>query len=153
MKQITLVLGLTLVLLLLGLSGISGATGDDRQSNQNDARTAKRSAVAYDIYGKRLRRGEEYIASRKLNNGRIIAYRKNKREVAALVRLLKEAGITDKKLLDPQTWLMSNCLKFWGNPMCYNNCGLGNPCIPTSTPADKIKPTLSHPLDFCGCSH
>lgn len=74
--------------------------------------------------GKRLRAGETYVAQRTLANGRIIAYRKNKREIAALVKALKADGITDKELLDPKAWLATLC--YLTKP---KGCGSGTGCV------------------------
>ena len=60
--------------------------------------------LVFDIDGKRFRADEPYLAERTLQNGRTIGYRKNKREIEALVKALKSDGVTDEKLLDPTTW-------------------------------------------------
>ncbi len=78
--------------------------------------------VPVDINGKRLPEGEKYIAHRTLKNGKVIAYRQNKREVEALVKGLKEDGVTEKKLLDPGHWMTFTCY-FTGIKKCGHGCG------------------------------
>lgn len=82
--------------------------------------------VPVDINGKRLLAGEKYIAQRTLKNGKVIAYRQNKREVEALVKSLKEDGVTEKKLLDTGHWLAFHCY-FTGLKKCGGGCG-SNQC-------------------------
>ena len=124
MKRNIVVLGLTLTSLLIVLSGISSdgriKTGD--KSNQNNAKQTETSTQGdeekmplYDIYGKRLRANEKYVAALALPNGRTIAYRKNNREIAALVKALKGDGVTDEKLLDPKSWSTGYCWKVNGS--------------------------------------
>jgi hypothetical protein len=119
------------------------------RSNQNDAKKAEPSKRVYDMYGKRLRADERYIAERTLKNGRIIAYRKNKREIASLVKALKEDGFTDEKLLDPQTWLMNMCEKTANDhPPCQGGCGWAHTCTGTRDAVDR----LSHfEVRYCYC--
>lgn len=78
--------------------------------------------VPIDIDGKRVPEGEKYIAQRTLKNGKVIAYRQNKREVEALVKGLKEDGVTEKKLLDTGHWMAFTCY-FTGTKKCGDGCG------------------------------
>ena len=129
MKHFILVLGLTLASLLVALSSISsdGRIRVNNNGNQNDDRKTEPPKRVYDIYGKRIRPNEKYIAELTLKNGRIIAYRRNKREIAALVKALKADGVTDEKLLDPQAWLMIICWKSVSSN-CQGGCSLGTTC-------------------------
>src|SRR6478672_199525 len=68
----------------------------DNQALIEKSQAADKPEILVDIDGKRLREGEEYLADRTLSNGQTIAYRKNKREVEALVKALEEDGITDR---------------------------------------------------------
>lgn len=74
-----------------------------------------------DIDGKRISDGEKYVAQRTLKNGKVIAYRQNKREAGALVKALKEDGVTDKKLLDTNYWLQLSC-SFIAFKQCSGKC-------------------------------
>lgn len=139
MKRNLFLLGLTL--LLVGLSGIA-ARG---QSNQNDAEQNKTSKSVYDIYGKRLRVTEKRIAERTLKNGRIIAYRQNRREIAALVKALKEDGMTEgEPVLSPKFWMMIKCLK-------VNNSCLTGGCSQTCKQVSKILDRQNTTLLYCYC--
>jgi hypothetical protein len=136
MKRNVLILSAMLALLLVALSGMgsgrirAGHRGDQNNATQSEPskQTNEEKKVAYDIYGKRLRVDEKYIADRTLPNGRIIAYRKNKREIASLVRALKEDGVTNEKLLDTKTWSTISCFKnvnnFCANVSCTFICRL-----------------------------
>ena len=129
-------MGLTLASLILALSGISsdGRIATEKKSDQNNASKTESSKQVdgkehpvYDIDGKRLRADEEYLAAITLDSGRIVAYRKNKREIAALVKALKESGVTDKKRLDPNAWMMNIC----GATVvsgCNGGCGIAHHC-------------------------
>lgn len=152
MKRTILSLTLMLGCLLLALSVInsSGGIRANTQSDQNDNRKAEPSEqakreekTAFDIDGKRLRADEKYVAERELANGRIIAYRKNRREVAALVKALKEDGVTDEKLLDPKTWMMNRCDRTLATG-CIGGCGQFRPCIYSPI---KYTDTQRHPSD------
>jgi hypothetical protein len=157
MKRNIVVLGLTLTLLLIGLSGISSdgriRTGD--KSKQNNAKQTESSTQGneekmplYDIYGKRLRANEKYIAAMAPPNGRTIAYRKNNREIAALVKALKRDGVTDEKLLDSRSWSTAYCWKI--NDSCFNaGCTVckAQKYIIERTPGSRI-----NTLFYCGCS-
>ena len=149
MKQNTFVSGLVLASLLIALSGISRTNADN---NQNDAKKSEPAKRVYDIYGKRLKTDDKYIAERTLANGRTIAYRKNKREVAALVKALKEDGVTDEKLLDANAWMTIIC---WRSALsgCMGGCGIAHICKPTPghierTTADRLQPAI---LRYCVC--
>jgi hypothetical protein len=153
MKQRILLVTSTLALLLVALYGISGDAPirADNKGNQNDAKKTEPPKVVYDIAGKRLRADEKYIAERTFTNGRIIAYRKNKREVAALVKALKEDGVTDKKLLDPQTWLMNICQKTCcDDPPCQGGCGIGHTCQGSSMGIERQAHHVNG-IHFCIC--
>lgn len=146
MKRTLLSLTLTLGALLLALSVInsSGSTRANIQSNQNDNQQAKQEEkAAFDLDGKRLRADEKYVAERELANGRIIAYRKNRREVAALVKALKEDGVTDAKLLDPKSWMMNLCQKTLATG-CIGGCDQFRPCLYSPI---KYTSTEKHPKD------
>lgn len=134
--------------LLVGLSGVR----THGQSNQNDTGQTKTSKHVYDIDGKRLRLDEKYIAERTLKDGRIMAYRKNKREIAALVKALKEDGVTDEKLLDPKNWMKSIC---WQSASlgCRGGCRKPYTCRPLSGSPDKTaNPELqTSTLNYCRC--
>ena len=152
MKQMIAVLGLTMASLLGGLSGISNVSRVDSKSNQNDAKIAEPPKRVYDIYGKRLRADEEYIAERTLKNGRIIAYRKDKREIASLIKTLKEDGFTDERLLDPQTWLMNMCEKTANDhPPCQGGCGIGHTCRGTIAAVDRRSTQAHFEIRYCYC--
>jgi hypothetical protein len=156
MKQNILVIGLTLVS-LVSLSGVSsdGRIRADSKSAQNDAKKTEPSMQGdekkvYDIYGERLRANEKYIAQQTLTDGRIIAYRKNKREIAALVKALKEAGVTDKKLLDPKAWSMMICEKTVSSG-CNGGCGYGKACRGSYYGIEKANTQVKPKFDFCIC--
>ncbi len=108
--------------------------------------------VPVDINGKRLPEGEKYIAQRTLKNGKVIAYRQNKREVEALVKALKEGGMTEKKLLDPAYWLAAHCY-FTGLKKCGGGC-LNQECKfndfggPTQTGRVVTPPNV---FGYCAC--
>jgi hypothetical protein len=110
--------------------------------------------VVYDIAGKRLNADEKYIAERTLKGGHIIAYRKNKEEIAALVKALKEDGVTDKKLLDPQAWNMIIGYQS-SSSGCNGGCGFAHSCKTSPGPTERGKP--SNPnlhvsiLQYCTC--
>lgn len=146
MKTKMFVLGLMLALSLVGLSGLRTYG----QSNQNDTKQTKTSKRVYDIDGKRLRPDEKYIAERTLKDGRIIAYRKNKREIAALVKALKEEGFTDKKLLDPQTWLGIICWQSVSSG-CQGGCDIGFTCKGTMDAVDRLSAQPHWQVRYCYC--
>lgn len=156
MKLNSLVLCLTLTLLAV----VTGTSGNVRiTNNQNSARPAesaqqenKEKTIAYDIYGKQLRDDEKYIASRTLPNGRIIAYRKNQREIAALVKDLKEDGVTDEKLLDPKSWMTIVCWKSTGLGKCSGGCSLLQYCKGSGSSIERIKePVGTIIFAWCNC--
>lgn len=124
MKQNMLVFGLTLASLFLVSS--NGLISADSKSSQGAAKQAAPSNVTYDIDGKRLRANEKHVAERTLQNGRIIAYRNNKREIAALIKALKQDGITDEKVLNPKSWAGNKCLISNNACLTAANCTLLN---------------------------
>jgi hypothetical protein len=133
MKRSMLVVVLTLGSLLTTPPGFNSGGGirADSQSNQNNRQEAESSRQVkeeqkpvFDMNGKRLRADERYVAERTLRNGRIIAYRRNEREIAALVKALKKDGVTDKELLNPKTWMMIICDK-------SSSSGCQGGCTPT----------------------
>lgn len=154
MKHFILVLGLTLASLLVALSSISsdGRIRVNNNGNQNDDRKTEPPKRVYDIYGKRIRPNEKYIAELTLKNGRIIAYRRNKREIAALVKALKADGVTDEKLLDPQAWLMIICWKSVSSN-CQGGCSLGTTCRGSESAIDRISGAaqLHSRINYCYC--
>lgn len=156
MKQtpLTLCLMLTLLVVVIGTSGNVRIT-----NNQNNTKPAessrqenKEKEIAYDIYDKQLRDDEKYIASRTLPNGRVIAYRKNKREIAALVKALKEDGVTDEKLLDPKSWMMIVCWKSTGLGRCSGGCSLLQHCKGSGSSIERtIEPVGTIIFAWCNC--
>ena len=96
--------------------------GKEIRQNKPQPQPLPTPAIPVDIDGKRVPEGEKYIAHRTLKDGKIIAYRQNKREVEALVKGLKEDGVTEKKLLDTGHWLAFTCY-FTGTKKCGHGCG------------------------------
>ncbi len=141
MKRSIFALGLVLALSLIGLFSIRTHS----QSNQNNVKKTEPSKRVYDIYGKRVRANEKYVADRTLKNGRIVAYRQNKREIAALVKALKEDGMTDEQVLNPKFWTTLKCLKY--NYSCLTLSGCGSICKEESKILDRQNVTLL----YCYC--
>lgn len=79
------------------------------------------TTIPVDIDGKRLTEGERYVSQRTLKDGKVIAYRQNKREVEALIKALQEDGVTEKKMLDTNYWLQLSC-SFIGYKQCSGKC-------------------------------
>lgn len=160
MKRSLLALALALGSLLLTPPALdAGRTRADGQGRQGEARQAESTGQArqaqkpvYDINGKRLRAGEQYVAQRTLPSGRVIAYRKNKREVAALVKALKADGVTDEKLLNPDTWLMTLCSQV-PDGQCINGGCDNSYCARTRADqsTQKVKSTQISFLYYCAC--
>jgi hypothetical protein len=152
MKQKILVASFTLATLLVALSGIGGdgLTRGNNKSNQDDAKKTELPKVVYDIAGKRLRADEKYIAERTITDGRIIAYRKNKREIAALVKALKEDGVTDRTLLDPQAWNMIICYQS-SESGCAGGCGFYHSCQNIHGHSERPNAGGMSMLRYCGC--
>ncbi len=142
MKKTILILSLTLASLLLALSGI----GKTESSKQVDGR---RQPV-YDIDGKRLRADEKYLAGITLESGRVIAYRKNRREIAALVKALKEDGVTDKKLLDPRAWMMNTCEQTAVSE-CNGGCGIAHHCKGFRETINRLSDAHTLTWSYCFC--
>lgn len=162
MKRSILVLVLTLGLLSLALLDTSGggyikADSQNNQSDKSKAESSRQEAEKpiFDIDGKRFRADEQFVAQRKLRNGSVIAYRKNRREVAALVKALKEDGVTDKELLNPNTWLMVLCHQIPDGKCINGGCGTGKYCrayswdIPSP---DRSVSTLADAAAYCRCA-
>ncbi|HEV2806572.1 MAG TPA: hypothetical protein VGW57_16725 [Chthoniobacterales bacterium] len=134
-KRSILASGLVLGSLLLVLSGTDSDGGAETETThhkdvvktQPANQSEGRNQAVYDIDGKRLRSGEKYAAAISFENGRVVAYRKNRREIAALVTALKQGGITDKKRLDPNAWLMNICGATVESG-CNGGCGIGYHC-------------------------
>ncbi|HEX8709442.1 MAG TPA: hypothetical protein VF723_14450 [Pyrinomonadaceae bacterium] len=139
MKRGILFSALTFGALLLALPDISGGrpnvNGQSTQSIPLQAESSRQlkeeEKPVFDIKGKRIRADERHIAQRTLQNGRIIAYRKNKREIAALVKALREDGVTDKELLDPNTWMMIICDRSISSG-CQGGCSPTQVCAHTT---------------------
>ena len=134
MKRAIMLLPLTLGLLLLTVTSFNPERLA-KALNQSKAGTEQAKpqpqplptpTIPVDIDGKRMPEGEKYVSQRTLKDGKVIAYRQNKREVAALVKGLKEDGVTDKKLLDTNYWLTGLCVLI-GPKKCSGKCG-GIPC-------------------------
>lgn len=127
---------------------------DDKQALTEKTQAADKPEILVDIDGKRLREGEEYLADRTLSNGQTIAYRKSKREVEALVKALKEDGITDRSLLDPEAWLSAPC-QMSTPPQCTGNCGTATACrlIKKGEEPQRLQqPTkIKLIVRYCGC--
>jgi hypothetical protein len=111
MKRNLLVLSLATGSLLLPLSAVSGEPSgkNPTELNQKETLTPKNKNPVYDIDGKQFRPEERFILAREVKNGRTIGYRRNKREIAALVSDLKKDGVIDKNLLNPRTWSSGTC--------------------------------------------
>lgn len=166
MKRSILVLALTLGSLSLALPDTykGGGSKADVQNNQNSSRQAESStqgqeeeAPVFDMNGKRMRVGETYIAQRTLQDGRVIAYRKNKREIAALVKALKEDGFTDKELLDQKKWMATIC--HLSKPKaCVGGCSITQSCrySPVENSSERrsqrVKSNLTYIVGRCVCS-
>lgn len=110
------------------VGSMSGTALMQRQAGDKQApiKPTPTPVVPVDINGKAIAEGEKYVAQRATKDGKVIAYRQNQREVEALVKGLKEDGVTDKKLLDTKYWLAAVC-KFIGPKKCEGHCG-GNYC-------------------------
>jgi len=131
MRRNILLAGLTLASLLVALPGIS-SDGRIKTSSQNDQADAAQTESSkqgneekkpvYDMDGKRLRADEKHVAELTLKNGRIIAYGNNKREIGALIKALKEDGVTDEKVLNPESWVGNKCLIWSGVCHTAANC-------------------------------
>lgn len=93
-------------------------------ADQND----RQAQTVRDMDGKELRRGEHYLAELTAKDGKITAYRKNQREVAALVKTLKEGGVSDQRLVAPQTWMTASCDLVGPRSCSKVNCGSGYSC-------------------------
>lgn len=125
----------------------------DEQKTQEEIREAAPKSTSYvDIDGKRIKQDETFVAQRTLSDGRTILYRKNKREIQALVKALKEDGVTDERLLDSQTWGGITCALSPGEK-CKNNCGIYRCTLFPVTilgpsPANKEARGL---LRYCSC--
>ncbi|HMV82825.1 MAG TPA: hypothetical protein PKC13_27495 [Blastocatellia bacterium] len=103
-------------------------TADPVKPNAKASESDRLTQPVLDLTGKELRRGEHYLAELTDKDGKIIAYRKNQREVAALVKTLKEGGVSDQRLLTPQTWLATSC-DLTGPKTCANvHCGQNAYC-------------------------
>lgn len=166
MKRTMMLLTITLGAFLLIATSFSPARLA-KALNQSKANTAQTKPqprplptpiVPVDIDGKRLPEGEKYVAQRTLKDGKIIAYRQNKREVEALVKGLKEDGVTDKKLLAADHWLAFTCY-FTGMKTCGHGCG-SVPCNYHEARNDGADQTgrLSRPsnvnakaVGYCSC--
>lgn len=103
----------------------SCATADPVKPNAT-AQNDRTVPPVRDMDGKELRRGENYIAELTDKDGKITAYRKNQREVGALVKTLKDGGVSDQRLLASQSWLTASC-DLTGPKTCANV-----KCSPTS---------------------
>jgi hypothetical protein len=104
------------VITLLG--SMSGVALMQRQA---PAKPSPTPVTPVDINGKIIPAGEKYVAQRVTKDGKVIAYRQNQREIEALVKGLKEDGVTDKKLLDTKYWLAAAC-QLSGPKKCYGVC-------------------------------
>lgn len=87
--------------------------------NASAAPNDREAPTVRDMDGKELRRGEHYLAELTARDGKITAYRKNQREVAALVKTLREGGVSDQRLVAPQTWMTASC-DLVGRRTCAN---------------------------------
>lgn len=126
------------------LGGLSGGKTYG-QNNQNDTGQTKTPKHVYDINGKRLRAHEKYIAERTLEDGRILGYRQNKREITALVKALKEDGVTDERILNPKFWMTLKCLMY--DYSCHTLIGCNGTCKEVTAPADRANVKLL----YCYC--
>ena len=153
-----------LAILFLVVLVLSVATS---QTNERQSQAEPNPSASVDIDGKPIGARETVVARRTMSDGSVIAYRKNKREVMALVKALKEDGQTnktlldgqtDKKLLDPQTWLNNTCsLPFSGNH-CSGHCGAKQctytcrGCEPTvANSGSGERPVYTVRYGYCAC--
>ena len=111
MKKI-LALGL-LASFLIALSG----TGKDNEGKK---------ATRYNADGKAAAPDATYLLEWPDKNGRIVVYRKTKRDIDALIKALKEAGVTDPNLLSAKSWTNVACSVSGGScvkdPSCTSSC-------------------------------
>ena len=135
---------------------LSEAKAIKEQGEQVEDRDARPTPASYvDTNGKRVHLDERYLAQRTLSSGKTIIYRQNKRDIDALVKALRQDGVTDKRLLDPKAWLMWYCAsrQIGG---CTGKCGIYQCTEPISSPIDNNPTRTAAPskprLAYCACS-
>ena len=152
MQKLTCVKLLFVTVVVITLLGSMSSTA--LMQRQAPAKPSPTPVTPVDINGKIIPAGEKYIAERTLKDGKVIGYRQNQREVEALVKGLKEDGVTDKKLLDPQHWLATGCIII-GLRKCEGKCG-GNSCKFYSSGGGQNHERVAinpSPHGFCACQN
>ena len=125
MQKLTCVKLLFVTVVVITLLGSMSSTAlMQRQAGDKQApiKPTPTPVAPVDINGKAIAEGEKYVAQRVTKDGKVIAYRQNQREIEALVKGLKEDGVTDKKLLDTKYWLVAGC-QLSGPKKCGGLCG------------------------------
>ena len=115
MKRNLALIAVTIGSLLLGFSVV----GKDKPAREE-------KAARYDIAGKRVGPAEKYLLEWPQKDGRIVIYRNNKQDIAALIKALKASGVTDPKFLNAATWTNIACQVSGGScvsdPSCKTAC-------------------------------
>jgi hypothetical protein len=159
MKRVLVISALALSLVSLGFrQGVIASAREEKEKQPQGSTTkqvqneAKLSAPV-DMDGKPISSRDTCVASRTLSDGRVVAYRKNKREIKALVKALKEDGQTDEKLLNPQIWLLPGCSLNVFTKQCHGTCNQGTctytkwDCNPTRI--GKVPYSVNYGYCFC----
>jgi len=172
MKRVLMISALALSLVSIGfLQGVLAKAHESKERQVQSSTTLQaqnKPKSPVDIDGKPIGDAEAYAARRTMSDGRVIAYRKNKREIKALVNALKEDGKTDqklladRKLLDPQTWLQGPCSGSGINISCFGPCispPAGTKCSVIVQNADPRRTSNPNPAwvswwirwEWCAC--
>ncbi|MBK9705541.1 MAG: hypothetical protein IPO77_00635 [Acidobacteria bacterium] len=112
MKQVTMLLALLFVALLpfTYQAQKTKEGGGKPASTSQEGVTDRESKTVRDMDGKALRPDEHYIAELTAKDGKVTAYRKNRKEVASLVKDLKDGGVTDRRLITRKLGCYANCV-------------------------------------------
>jgi hypothetical protein len=124
----------SLLFLTAATADVSGKLAQEGKTNQTTEKSKPKKSkppMRADIDGKPGKAKDDgkpakakdiVVAQRQLSDGRIVTYQQNEKDVAELVKGLKEDGVTDAKLLDPKMWLMWSC-QAYGYKKCSGKCG------------------------------
>lgn len=143
MKRNLPIIAVTIVSFLLVFSVV----GKDKPvSEEKNAR--------YDLAGKRVGSKEKYLVEWPQKDGRIVIYRNNTQDIAALIKALKTSGVTDQKLLNAATWSNIACAVSGGS--CVSDPSCKTACVKFSvqTVGDNTVATDRHAPNapfYCTC--
>jgi hypothetical protein len=104
-----------------------------------------------DTSGHKVSLDTPHLAEQHLDGSKVVVYSNTPDDIDQLIRELQKLGVTDRQLLNPETWSAQTC-SLKNSPPCSAHCSNGGICSLRSYGSSRNLSYGSWVFRWCDCS-